>query len=146
MNLFPRKVTAEKRFFELTAPVVQAFLDFLQERGILSDVDRLKRAVGRWHSQILARSQDPDNWGMAKALAMEAMDRGLDPTDQNAMNQIIAEHNRRLTELRQAQQAYEPEPLVQPIVNESPKIGRNDPCPCGSGKKYKKCCGRPGAE
>ncbi len=30
----------------------------------------------------------------------------------------------------------------QPIVRESPKIGRNDPCPCGSGKKYKKCCGR----
>ena len=25
----------------------------------------------------------------------------------------------------------------------SRKIGRNDPCPCGSGKKYKKCCGRP---
>ncbi len=23
----------------------------------------------------------------------------------------------------------------------SPKIGRNDPCPCGSGRKYKKCCG-----
>ncbi|WP_418531070.1 SEC-C metal-binding domain-containing protein, partial [Hominenteromicrobium sp.] len=23
-----------------------------------------------------------------------------------------------------------------------PKVGRNDPCPCGSGKKYKKCCGR----
>jgi preprotein translocase subunit SecA len=28
-----------------------------------------------------------------------------------------------------------------PIVNEQPKVGRNDPCPCGSGKKYKKCCG-----
>lgn len=27
------------------------------------------------------------------------------------------------------------------VVNEGPKIGRNDPCPCGSGKKYKKCCG-----
>ncbi|BDR65612.1 hypothetical protein K144313037_24680 [Clostridium tetani] len=27
------------------------------------------------------------------------------------------------------------------IVNEN-KIGRNDPCPCGSGKKYKKCCGK----
>ena len=25
---------------------------------------------------------------------------------------------------------------------EAPKVGRNDPCPCGSGKKYKKCCGR----
>ena len=29
-----------------------------------------------------------------------------------------------------------------PVVREEPKIGRNDPCPCGSGKKYKKCCGR----
>jgi preprotein translocase subunit SecA len=30
---------------------------------------------------------------------------------------------------------------VKPIVNKQPKIGRNDPCSCGSGKKYKKCCG-----
>ncbi len=30
----------------------------------------------------------------------------------------------------------------QPIVNDSPKVGRNDPCPCGSGKKYKQCCGK----
>ena len=30
----------------------------------------------------------------------------------------------------------------KPIVREEPKIGRNDPCPCGSGKKYKKCCGK----
>ena len=28
------------------------------------------------------------------------------------------------------------------VVNEEPKIGRNDPCPCGSGKKYKNCCGK----
>jgi preprotein translocase subunit SecA len=28
------------------------------------------------------------------------------------------------------------------VVNEEPKIGRNDPCTCGSGKKYKNCCGR----
>ncbi len=29
----------------------------------------------------------------------------------------------------------------KPIVNKTKEIGRNDPCPCGSGKKYKKCCG-----
>jgi SEC-C motif domain protein len=29
----------------------------------------------------------------------------------------------------------------QPIVRAEPKVGRNDPCPCGSGKKHKKCCG-----
>ena len=28
----------------------------------------------------------------------------------------------------------------QPLERESPKVGRNDPCPCGSGKKHKKCC------
>ena len=29
---------------------------------------------------------------------------------------------------------------VQQIVRAGPKVGRNDPCPCGSGKKHKKCC------
>ena len=29
-----------------------------------------------------------------------------------------------------------------PYVRGNKKIGRNDPCPCGSGKKYKQCCGR----
>jgi len=29
----------------------------------------------------------------------------------------------------------------EPLTRQMPKIGRNDPCPCGSGKKYKKCCG-----
>lgn len=33
-------------------------------------------------------------------------------------------------------------PPVQPIHKEKKEIGRNDPCPCGSGKKYKKCCGK----
>jgi preprotein translocase subunit SecA len=28
----------------------------------------------------------------------------------------------------------------EPYVRATPKVGRNDPCPCGSGKKYKKCC------
>ncbi len=30
---------------------------------------------------------------------------------------------------------------IQQVIRESPKIGRNDSCSCGSGKKYKKCCG-----
>jgi hypothetical protein len=32
--------------------------------------------------------------------------------------------------------------VQEPYINPFAKIGRNDPCPCGSGKKYKKCCGR----
>jgi len=33
------------------------------------------------------------------------------------------------------------EPKQTPTERSQPKIGRNEPCPCGSGKKYKKCCG-----
>ncbi len=33
-------------------------------------------------------------------------------------------------------------PTPQQVVRSSPKVGRNDPCPCKSGKKYKKCCGK----
>ncbi|SDN68068.1 YecA family protein [Bacillus sp. OK048] len=33
------------------------------------------------------------------------------------------------------------DPAIAPVRNET-KVGRNDPCPCGSGKKYKKCCGK----
>ena len=33
-------------------------------------------------------------------------------------------------------------PQNQTVVNHEPKVGRNDQCPCGSGKKYKNCCGR----
>ncbi|MEW6685546.1 MAG: preprotein translocase subunit SecA [Candidatus Edwardsbacteria bacterium] len=44
---------------------------------------------------------------------------------------------------RQARQDLsEEKPRISPVVRDSPKIGRNDPCPCGSGKKYKKCCGK----
>jgi len=31
-------------------------------------------------------------------------------------------------------------PVTQPVRRSMPRVGRNDPCPCGSGKKYKKCC------
>ncbi|MDP2940961.1 MAG: preprotein translocase subunit SecA [Candidatus Omnitrophota bacterium] len=49
-----------------------------------------------------------------------------------------------------AQPVAEPETIAshqaeqrhQPVQLSHPKVGRNDPCPCGSGKKYKKCCGR----
>ena len=44
-------------------------------------------------------------------------------------------------ELEQARMAGAGDQQVQQIVRSGEKVGRNDPCPCGSGKKYKKCCG-----
>ena len=42
---------------------------------------------------------------------------------------------------RAAAQAPQGEQKTKQITLDQPKVGRNDPCPCGSGKKYKKCCG-----
>jgi len=40
-----------------------------------------------------------------------------------------------------SQQSQQAEEKKQPVKRDTPKVGRNDDCPCGSGKKYKKCCG-----
>lgn len=41
-----------------------------------------------------------------------------------------------------APEAGEEGRTIAPIINAGPRVGRNDDCPCGSGKKYKKCCGK----
>jgi preprotein translocase subunit SecA len=47
---------------------------------------------------------------------------------------------------KNGQASKQPQQTPQKQYSETPsmlkKIGRNDPCPCGSGKKYKKCCGK----
>ncbi|MBK3844158.1 hypothetical protein G3A42_40470 [Paraburkholderia aspalathi] len=60
-----------------------------------------------------------------------------------AMAAITEERLLRLRGLATMAYPFEPAQIVdrpRPIVAE-PKVGRNEPCPCGSGKKYKKCCG-----
>jgi preprotein translocase subunit SecA len=42
---------------------------------------------------------------------------------------------------QQPQQPQQQKPQQMPVQRTEKKVGRNDPCPCGSGKKYKKCCG-----
>ena len=57
---------------------------------------------------------------------------GVDLNSPRAMKKWVKEHEK---ELKQEQQGK-----VETVVKEK-EPGRNDPCPCGSGKKYKKCCG-----
>ena len=58
----------------------------------------------------------------------------------------IKEDARPVSEIEQQQQAAidgtQADQKLEPIRNMGPKVGRNDPCPCGSGKKYKQCCMR----
>ncbi len=52
--------------------------------------------------------------------------------------EIKRESNIKIDEARAANSGEKPRPIVKKA---SQKVGRNDPCPCGSGKKYKQCCG-----
>ncbi len=54
---------------------------------------------------------------------------------------VVASEGRDDSMLAQAS-ASSSEPVREPIRRDKPKVGRNQPCPCGSGKKYKHCCGR----
>ena len=60
----------------------------------------------------------------------------LSAPDENAISAGMSAEPAALPEPEQ------PEEPAEPIRREAPKIGRNEPCPCGSGKKYKDCCGK----
>jgi len=53
---------------------------------------------------------------------------------QNEIDEFEAKKN------EEGSRYYKNQSSFQPIINAEPKVGRNDSCPCGSGKKFKKCC------
>jgi SEC-C motif-containing protein len=73
-------------------------------------------------------------------------------TDEKGVVEFVAEYTTGGEDVRHHERAYFEKvkgtwyfkdgetPKKVPYVRETPKPGRNDPCPCGSGKKYKKCC------
>lgn len=69
--------------------------------------------------------------------------------DNYTLEQFLSDNEKRKLDMEKLQTlAIEPHDIydnirwtyLEPYVREEPKIGRNSPCPCGSGKKYKKCC------
>lgn len=65
--------------------------------------------------------------------------------DDGALQRFFRRQERQKQQRQQMPGEDEP-PLPEPVkpIHGQPQPGRNDPCPCGSGKKYKKCCGRKG--
>ena len=83
---------------------------------------------------------------MLSVLSRQAQTRGpVDPTGAAAPG-IAAlskvSQRRRVLAGAGGPSEEEAQTSVVTVRNRGPKVGRNDPCPCGSGKKYKKCCGR----
>ena len=91
-----------------------------------------------------AREKFADLFFKARWVRQEALARiwaGQSSEHAAAASAYDAQREAALDMSQKSQMADEGEAVVKTIVRETPKVGRNDPCPCGSGKKYKKCCG-----
>ncbi len=93
-------------------------------------LERLKQEVVRILSHLQIKRQDEAEL-IEQKRREEAERQQL--AFQHAQASVLPE-----AEQERGQQAETPQ---QPMVRDAPKVGRNDPCPCGSGKKYKQCCG-----
>ncbi len=133
----PRKVVADESCFVSIAPVLSAFFAFLGEKNLLKNASQLIRKVKEIDKQILRNARNPRNWGIAKTFTMAAKDAGVDITNDEEMLEFIKLYN-----MQQFAKLEKNESKTSNTKSKKYKVGRNDPCPCGSGKKYKKCCGR----
>ncbi len=133
LEIFPRKISAEESFFRAVAPVLAAFFAFCGEKGWLANGPQLARAVERIGPRIVRAANNPRKWGIAKQFLMSALRAGVDVENEDEMNAFMMLYNLRLM------QDY---PGPAPAGPPQPRISRNAPCPCGSGKKYKLCCGK----
>ncbi len=146
----PRKVSAEPEYFEKLPGVLAAFVHFLHATGRLPDPEPFLALMDEASKELPRLAADPANWGMAKSLFMQGTAAGFDMTTEEGMRMFQAAYNASLLRRMPPEPDEEEDSLdppvypdtTQPVRRTEPRIGRNDPCPCGSGKKYKKCCGR----
>jgi ketosteroid isomerase-like protein len=149
LDFAPRDLPADREMLCKIVPITEAFLYWLRSEGVLADADELAATVRQWSDQIIAEGMDPKNWGPVKTFIMEARETGVDAMNKNRVMEFFT---RQLTEFTETVESLSepPEPAPQPkkelpipIVEHAPRVARNAPCFCGSGKKYKKCHGRP---
>jgi len=84
--------------------------------------------------QILAQAKDPQMRSLIIGIYRKMLVDGVDVSDDKEVKKWMKKH----PEVLQGGETIK----VETVRREEPKVGRNDPCTCGSGKKYKKCCGQ----
>lgn len=144
-DVVPRKAHADENRLARIAPILEAFLLWLGSEGALDRAQELAAAVHGWSDEIVSFGMNPENWGQTKTFMMQAVKEGRDVRDPAFKKEFIDRQTRDMVNAGLIQPEPESEPVADeppiPIVETKPRVGRNDPCPCGSGRKYKKCCG-----
>jgi len=152
------KKQANQRLLEkeedFTPPVMAHLMRILllqtidsQWKDHLLSVDHLKEGIGlRGYGQ---KNPKEEYKREAYSLFMEMMGRVREEVLQKIFRiQLAREEDVEQLEAKQRQQKMsmnrtdDAVQINKPTIREEDKVGRNDPCPCGSGKKYKKCCGK----
>jgi hypothetical protein len=123
----PRKISADDDYFDVIPDAMCTVLEYAADAGELERGRELARLVASEARAIRQAGRDPKQWGMAKTVFMAAQAEGVDPMDPQQMDGFIERWNERAA--------------PPPVPLRSTKVGRNQPCPCGSGKKFKRCCG-----
>lgn len=145
LEILPGRLPADRALLEKVIPVAEALLYWLQFDGILTDGNALARVIHGWTDQVVAAGMAPKRRTSDKPLLIEAIEAGLNPLDPEFSRAFTerkpSESVGGLSSRTPRQQAKPEEPPI-PIVEHRAKIARNAPCPCGSGKKYKKCHGQ----
>lgn len=107
------------RVYEL--PDAHLIVDWLNSDGLVDDVEEAL--------------SDNGIYGTGKSMFMWGQHAGYDMTTQAGLDECMMAYNESLRSADTPPISAESSPIVR-----SHRVGRNDPCPCGSGKKYKKCC------
>ncbi|MCR4820747.1 MAG: SEC-C domain-containing protein [Elusimicrobiales bacterium] len=96
--------------------------------------EELEAEINAISPDILKQAKEPAQKAMIIRIYRRLLEAGIDVNDDKAVKKWVMKH----PEIIRGGDVIQ----VKTVHREQPKIGRNDPCPCGSGKKYKKCCGK----
>jgi len=81
---------------------------------------------------IFSQAKTPEMKKLIIDIYRKMLEDGVDVRNEKEVEKWMEKNQNKL---------MQPSHKIETYKREKPKIGRNDPCPCGSGKKYKKCCG-----
>lgn len=133
-ELFPMKLRMDEDFIYAFARVLAQFLHFLGEKQLLQNTEELVAGVLAGDEQLFLKTTSLEEKDEMDAILQYAASLGVDLTDEAQVDAFLIDFLQANPNVLNGASSSK-----QPIRHE--KIGRNDPCPCGSGKKYKKCCG-----
>jgi hypothetical protein len=165
LDWLARIVADEDEDWDLRLSTGTMLLHFPRERhrGLLEELARQQSGIMAWFTmdhvqQAYARGQDDPEWSrfrdpwafytpsaIAKRQRRWAEDAAAAERARKRINEREAA-DRAQQRMNEKEEIHPSGAVPAPYVRAQPKVGRNDPCPCGSGKKFKKCHGAPDRE